>query len=50
MHRRLYDAAGVKPGDIVTWDDFYERLPITDKSDYLADQEASPAIPYPTIT
>ncbi|MDQ1569179.1 MAG: phenylacetate-CoA ligase, partial [Actinomycetota bacterium] len=41
MYRRLYDAAGVKPADIVTWDDYYNRLPITDKSDYLADQEGS---------
>src|SRR5439155_1813836 len=31
LHRRLYDDAGVKPGDIVTWDDFFHRLPFTDK-------------------
>jgi phenylacetate-CoA ligase len=41
LHRTLYDAAGVKPADIRTWDDYYYRLPFTDKPDYLADQSAS---------
>jgi phenylacetate-CoA ligase len=41
LHRRLYDAAGVKPADIRTWDDYHFRLPFTDKPDYLADQEAT---------
>lgn len=41
LHRRLYDAAGISPADIRTWDDFYEKLPFTDKPDYMADQEAS---------
>lgn len=38
LHRRTYDEAGVKPADIRTWDDYYHRLPFTDKPDYLADQ------------
>jgi phenylacetate-CoA ligase len=41
LHRRVYDDAGVKPGDIRTWDDFHHRLPFTDKPDYVADQERS---------
>lgn len=41
LHRRLYDEAGVKPFDIRTWDDFYHRLPFTDKPDYMLDQENS---------
>jgi phenylacetate-CoA ligase len=39
LHRRLYDAAGVKPSDIQTWDDFHRRLPFTDKPQYLAHQD-----------
>jgi len=39
MHRRLYDEAGVKPADIRSWDDFWYRLPFTDKPQYLADQD-----------
>ncbi len=42
LHRSVYDAAGVKPSDIVTWDDFHHKLPFTDKPDYMASQEASP--------
>lgn len=41
MHRRLYDDAGVKPGDIQTWDDFHHRLPFTDKPDYMREQETA---------
>ncbi|WP_214369816.1 phenylacetate--CoA ligase family protein [Pseudonocardia sp. H11422] len=41
LHRRIYDAAGVKPADIRTWDDYHHRLPFTDKPDYVADQENS---------
>lgn len=40
LHRSLYDAAGVTPADIQTWEDFYEKLPFTDKPDLMADQEA----------
>ena len=39
LHRRVYDDAGVKPSDIRTWDDYYRRLPFTDKHDYVRDQE-----------
>ena len=41
LHRRIYDEAGVKPADIRTWADFHQRLPFTDKPDYLQDQERS---------
>ncbi|BBX65337.1 phenylacetate-coenzyme A ligase [Mycobacterium saskatchewanense] len=39
LHRRLYDDAGIEPSDIRTWDDYYHRLPFTDKGDYMVDQE-----------
>lgn len=39
LHRRVYDAAGLNPSDVQTWDDFYARVPFTDKQDYVADQE-----------
>jgi phenylacetate-CoA ligase len=39
LHRRIYDDAGLKPADIRTWDDFWHRLPFTDKPHYLADQD-----------
>jgi phenylacetate-CoA ligase len=38
LHRRIYDDAGVKPADIRTWDDFWHKLPFTDKPQYLEDQ------------
>lgn len=41
LHRRIYDEAGITPADIRTWDDFYHRLPFTDKPDYVSDQEAN---------
>jgi len=41
LHRKIYDAAGVAPADIRTWDDFHYRLPFTDKPDYMAAQKAS---------
>jgi phenylacetate-CoA ligase len=41
LHRRIYDNAGIKPGDIRTWDDYHRRLPFTDKPDYTGDQEAT---------
>ncbi len=40
FYRRLYDRAGVKPEDVKTWDDFYHRVPFTDKPDVMADQPA----------
>lgn len=39
LHRRIYDDADVKPSDIRTWDDYYRRLPFTDKKDYVQNQE-----------
>src|SRR3989337_814291 len=42
FYRRLYDQAGMKPEDIRTWDDFYRRVPFTDKPDLIQDQEAKP--------
>ncbi len=41
LHRRLYDDAGIKPGDIRTWDDYHHRVPFTDKPQYMADQEVN---------
>ena len=41
LHRRIYDNAGFKPGDVRTWDDYYDHLPLTDKRDYLEDQASS---------
>lgn len=43
LYRRLYDAAGIKPEDIRTWDDFHHRLPFTDKPDFLAEQDREPS-------
>src|SRR3989304_3036143 len=42
LYRRLYDAAGIKPEDIRTWDDFYHRVPFTDKPDYMKGQGNRP--------
>lgn len=39
LHRRIYDAAGLKPEHVRTWDDFYTKVPFTDKSDYVEDQD-----------
>ena len=39
FYRRLYDRAGIKPEDIRTWEDFYRRVPFTDKPDLIQDQE-----------
>lgn len=41
LHRKLYDEAGIEPADIRTWDDYYHRLPFTDKWHYMADQESN---------
>lgn len=43
LYRRTYDAAGIKPADIRTWDDFHHRLPFMDKPDFLADQDREPS-------
>lgn len=42
FYRGLYDGAGLKPEDIRTWDDFYNRVPFTDKPDFVQDQEDKP--------
>ena len=39
FYRRLYDQKGVKPEDIRTWDDYYHKIPFTDKPYYVQDQE-----------
>jgi phenylacetate-CoA ligase len=39
LHRRLYDDAGFSPSDLETWDDFHARVPVTDKDDYVKEQE-----------
>lgn len=42
FYRRLYEGAGIKPEDIRTWEDFYHRVPFTDKPDFMTDQEGRP--------
>jgi phenylacetate-CoA ligase len=39
LHRRLYDETGFKPSDLQTWDDFHEKVPVTDKDHYVEEQE-----------
>src|SRR3990170_15580 len=38
FYRRLYDAAGLKPEDIKTLDDYAKRVPTIDKKDVLEAQ------------
>ena len=38
FYRKLYDQAGFKPEDIRTWDDFYHKVPLIDKTDLVQDQ------------
>ena len=42
LYRRLYDGVGLKPEDVRTWDDFYHKVPFTDKKDFMADQDERP--------
>ncbi len=42
LYRRLYDGAGLKPEDVRTWEDFYQKVPFTDKKDFLSDQADRP--------
>lgn len=42
LYRRLYDAAGIKPEDVRTWEDFYYKVPFTDKPDFVKDQLEKP--------
>ncbi len=48
FYRRKFDAAGLKPRDIRSIEDFKRRVPLTDKSEFVGLQEAAP--PYgPTL-
>ncbi|MDP2936486.1 MAG: AMP-binding protein [Dehalococcoidia bacterium] len=42
FYRELYDKAGIKPEDIRSWDDFYRRVPFTDKPDFMNEQTNRP--------
>lgn len=42
FYRELYDKVGIKPEDIRTWDDFYDRVPFTDKPDFMREQSERP--------
>ncbi len=42
FYRRKFDAAGVKPADIRSLDDFKRRIPITDKSEFIGLQQEHP--------
>ncbi len=42
FYRKLYDQAGIKPEDIRTLDDFYHKVPFTDKPDFIQDQQERP--------
>src|SRR6184192_1288550 len=41
-YRRLFTAAGVRPGELHTYDDFRTRVPRTEKTDLAANQRARP--------
>src|SRR5205809_1023567 len=41
-YRRLFTAAGVRPGELHTYDDFRTRVPRTQKADLAANQRAHP--------
>lgn len=48
FYREKFDAAGLKPGDIRTLEDFKRKVPLTDKADFIDRQLAAP--PYgPTL-
>lgn len=48
FYRQKFDAAGLKPGDIRSLEDFKRKVPLTDKSEFIDQQLASP--PYgPTL-
>lgn len=42
FYRRKYDAAGIKPEDIRSLDDFKRKVPFTDKKEFLQYQQAKP--------
>lgn len=39
LHRRIYDEAGFHPSQLRSWDDFHHRVPVTDKADYVEEQQ-----------
>src|SRR3989475_11338791 len=41
-YRRAFEAAGVRPADLHTYDDFRTRVPRTEKTDLAANQRAQP--------
>src|SRR5881397_3526639 len=41
-YRRTFEAAGVRPADLRTYDDFHSRVPRTEKVDLAANQRAHP--------
>lgn len=42
FYRRKWEAAGVRPDQIRSLDDFRERIPVCTKQDFLEDQQAAP--------
>lgn len=42
FYRRRFDEAGIRPDDIRTLDDFKQKVPLTDKSDFIHLQEENP--------
>ena len=42
FYRRKFDAAGVKPGDIRSLEDFKCKIPLTDKSEFIGLQQERP--------
>lgn len=42
FYRKKFDAAGLKPGDIKSLEEFKRKIPITDKSDFIHLQAAQP--------
>lgn len=42
FYRRKFDAAGLKPSDIRSLDDFKHKVPITDKSEFIGLQQQRP--------
>lgn len=42
FYRRKFDAAGIKPADIRTLEDFKRRVPLTDKSEFIQLQQERP--------
>lgn len=42
FYRERFDAAGLKPGDIQSLEDFKRKVPLTDKADFIQLQAESP--------